>query len=43
MQRCLPKMGSFPWKYVEYKEQIGFILAFFALAGTTIQKPPGPH
>ncbi len=26
-------MGSFQWKFVEYKGQIGFVFNFFALAG----------
>jgi len=28
------KMGSFPWSFVEYKEQNGFVVAFFAVVGT---------
>jgi hypothetical protein len=28
LQRWLPEMGSFQWKFVEYKEQIGFVRAF---------------
>src|SRR5258708_4905224 len=26
-------MGSFSWRFVEYKEQNGFVIAFFFLAG----------
>src|SRR6266487_2275113 len=28
------KMGSFPWKCVEYKEENGFVIANFTLAAT---------
>ena len=27
-------MGSFHWRFVEYKEQNGFVIAFFVLQGT---------
>jgi hypothetical protein len=26
-QRCLPKWVRFKWRFVEYKEQIGFVIA----------------
>ena len=34
LQRCLPKWVRFHWTFVEYKEQNGFVVAHFALAGT---------
>jgi hypothetical protein len=37
VQRCLPKMGSFPWKFVEFKEQIGFVLAILPRPGPVVE------
>src|SRR2546422_170625 len=30
LRRCPSQMGSFQWKFVEYKEQNGFVVAIFA-------------